>query len=284
LHLFRFYRADPRYRKIIETELRPLWRAVEVDVWAKLPTYGLPHRPRVTSFDRLVAAVEGQPDPYLERITRNQPQPGGIILIREELTPPLLEQVADYVNAVHGRLRSRLGLTMNGLPAPWAADFVHNDVGDENALVRPNPVVAPNDQALEGIFIHQMVSPTSVFLDLVEEDESVIELPTRDEKYSFFGDWPGPGLSADDWDTLESKAHELLSHGLKALRERYEARADRYNPSKLKGESFTLQQLYLYLFPRYAGKRRPIPRDAQERLRKLAKAIEVDFPVASSRH
>jgi hypothetical protein len=278
LHLFSFYRANPRYRKIIEDELRPLWRAIEDEVQAKLPAATLLSPPLVTRFDQLVAAIEGRSHPPPERSNRAAPWAGSVIVGREGLTASMLEQVADYVGAVHRHLMSPFSLTLKDQPAAWAAAFVHHDVTHEDALIRFAKDVGPKVEAFAPTFILQTVTPTVASVRMVVDGVPVIDLETGGDTYNFQLDRVGPGIGTGEWEVLETNAHRILSNGLGALRQWYEGNSERHNPTKLQAETLRIEQLYRYLFPQYEGKRPKYSAAIQERLRQLAREIEIDFP------
>jgi hypothetical protein len=281
--LFSLYRNDRRYQRLVADHLRPLWHTFEDDMRAQLGDAIQIH----PHFGHLLAAVVDQPNslldpfpgvPRVDPTGQTIPPPG----------PPTLEQLDElghYVAAVLQHVTSTLGLTWKGQPAAWAVQFVHADVTDASGGPLGDPGTRLGDDDLDRASVHVTVGPGRVGRRIRLEPPRTpwVRLNQPGDVHWVDDKRQAPGLSGEDWRRLEEKAHELLTQGIAQLREWYEARSNLHNQPKLQGEVVTLERLYHYLFPRYEGKRLRHPRDTQERLRKMAKAIEVDFPGAMSR-
>ena len=170
-----------RYHKIIEAELRPLWRAVEVDVRAKLPTSQvLPVHHRLRASIGWWRLWRGD----LIRTWRTSiaiyREPGARHLFQEAFTSPLRRTGGGLRQRRSWPPRISIGVTMNGQPPTWAADFVHNDVTARMRWFDPNPVVAPNVQALEDL--HPPNGVANVRLSRSDRRRRICHRPpTRDE-------------------------------------------------------------------------------------------------------
>jgi hypothetical protein len=226
-------------------------------VRAEWPVLSILRPNDVASFERLIAEIDAGPDD-------SEPS----------LTLPF-EQVATYVEAVRTFVRTRLHLTLHGQPVLWATEFVHNDVTRKGAFRG----LASQADSSGTDFIHLILHPSGVNLELYEDGQPVsLDTGSTRAEFSVTRGKLGPGLSADDWERLENEAHQILSDGIATLRERYQQKSQKLNPTKLVDEQATVQQLFRNLFPPYG---RPFPKGTpalQQRLRRLTTEIGIDIP------
>lgn len=115
--LLHLYQMDPRFRDIVEADLRPVWQRIERDARALLPSSFASHPHEPPHFYRLQAAAEGRRDAEWDRIALPARTREGYPVAPP--APPTPEQralLAPYVEVVRQHVTSPLRLIWNGQP------------------------------------------------------------------------------------------------------------------------------------------------------------------------
>jgi hypothetical protein len=265
--LLQRYAKNRRYQQIVAKQLRPRWEAIE----------GAREIPNADSFEYLAAQIEG-------RLSHLRP-----------VQPLLLEQLTDYIGTVRQTVATELRLTWQGLAAEWAAEYIHMDVTDPEALESPEAIFGYVADPRENLIIKLRVSPTEVrftplqlepaewyvdiFPDLRRQDDD------EDQQVYRLGDVSvSLGPNEAEWKSLAQKAHDFLDEGIADLRDWWDRESRAHNPTKYGTESKYLDALVTYLFPPYASSTPPVlGKNLEQRLRELARFIEIDFPAPRPR-
>lgn len=260
------FRADARYRNVIECDLRPLWKAAEAVVVGAA-------RDRVVkdqaAFDGLSRAF-GDKDPQernrpaLVDFDRVEDVYDDQVWANEDRGEPRDTNLAAYVEALRRFVGETMRLVAAGEPAHWALPLVHGDV-----CGRPHWPVSAVFFGAEEVTIAVKVTPSYARVEVRDADGGTIVATELD----------AAGFDFDQWDELEAAAHEHLRQQLPRLRRDFDRRYPvpayprRNRATQRAWQAETVPALFRYLF----HNQRPdeVSRDT---LRRLADVIGVDLP------
>ncbi len=246
------YRADTRFHHLALRHLRPLWRAARGAV---------------------MDCCHSDPQANRFPIGEDRPERLGYRWLafwcQRGLAPPTL---AAYVAGMDDSLRV-MGLVHEGQPAEWAATFVHQAVVGQpwTRLLYTDDDFEPMSYSLR-LYIY----PHEARVWATVGNDWQYKGPGREAIFI-----PGEvGIAFDRWADLEVEAVAVLRAWFATVRRALEAEFPLRNEASLAQQESDLLPLYRHLFHHAS-----IPdRADRERLRRLARLIEVDFPRRAQKH
>jgi hypothetical protein len=246
--LLRLFAESRRYKQIVAQDLRPLWNALRRydEVLAMRPAFG--------------EIGDRADDQEWEEA---------------EYGTPRDQSLARYVGKLRSVVSDAMGLMWKGALCEWAADFVH--VGIVGSAV---PLFANFGLPMMPAFAYPSPAEAATLEITVSHSHARLRTRTTDESANSERVQeidPANLFAFDEWEELRHTAHDMIDEQIDLMRIALTSTHGSYsNTARFRQQHDDVATLFAYLFSGI-----PLPttdRALRERLRALARLVEIDFP------